>query len=115
LAEANKRASDDAAYKEMANSAGDMLARIRLYPLAADFLAAGAAGDNAAQTMARANMLRGAMRHEDLRFGNTPRDLVKRSLVEVLMDPELTQEKLDALSSRNAREVMKNEDAEEKK
>ena len=115
LAEANKRASDDSAFKESARSAGDMLARIRLYPLAADFLTAGAAGDNAAQTMARANMLRVAIRHEDLRFGNTPRDLVKRSLVELLMDPDLTQAKLDALSSRNAREVMKNEDAEEKK
>jgi Flp pilus assembly protein TadD len=115
LAEANKRSSDDAAYKETARTAGEMLARIRQYSLAADFLEAGAAGDNAAQTMGRANMLRGAKRHEDMHFANTPSDLVKRSFVEILMDPELTQDKLDALSSRNAREVMKNEDAEEKK
>jgi len=115
LAEANKRSSDDAAFKDSARTAGDMLARIRQYSLASDFLTAGAAGDNAAQTMARANMLRDAKRHEDLHFENTPSDLVKRAFVEILMDPELTQEKLDALSSRNAREVMKNEDADKKK
>ncbi len=115
LAEANKRSSDDAAFKESARTAGDMLANIRQYSLAADFLESGAAGDNAAQTMGRASMLRGAKRHEDLHFGNTPSDLVKRAFTELLMDSELTQEKLNALSSRNARAVMKNEDAEEKK
>jgi transglutaminase-like putative cysteine protease/Flp pilus assembly protein TadD len=114
LAEANKRSSDDAAFKETARTAGEMLVRIRQYSAAADFLSAGAAGDNAAQTIARANMLRGAKRHEDLHFGNTPGDLVKRAFL-LTTDPELTQEKLDALSSRNARLVMKNEDAEEKK
>ena len=31
------------------------------------------------------------------------------------MDPELTQAKMDAVSSRNARAVMKNEDPEEMK
>lgn len=115
LAEANKRANDDTAYKETARVAGDMLARIRQYSLAADFLTAGAAGDNAAQIMGRASMLRDAKRHEDMHFENTPSDLVKHAFVELLMDPDLTQEKLDALSSRNAREVMKNEDAEETK
>ena len=115
LAEANKRASDDAAFKEIARVAGDMLARIRQYSLAADFLQAGAAGDNAAETIGRASMLRGAKRHEDLHFENTPSDLVKHAFVELLMDPDLTLEKLEALSRRNAREVMKNEDAEEKK
>jgi transglutaminase-like putative cysteine protease/predicted Zn-dependent protease len=115
LAEANKRASDDSAYKEFARTAGEMLTNIRQYSMAADFLEAGAAGDSAAQTMGRANMLRGAKRHEDLHFGNTPSDLVKRAFVEILMDTALTQEKLDAFSSRNAREVMKNEDKEEKK
>jgi len=114
LAEANKRSNSADAFKETARVAGEMLMNVRQYGPAADFLQAGAAGDNAAQTMGLANMLRGAQHHEDLKFGNTPADLGKR-MIALFMDPELTQAKLDALSSRNAREVMKNEDAEDKK
>jgi tetratricopeptide (TPR) repeat protein len=114
LAEANKRSSDDAAFKETARTAGEMLMNIRQYSLAADFLEAGAAGDNAAQTMSMANMLRGAKHHEDLRFANTPGDQVKRAFM-ITMDPEVTEAKLEAISCRNALAVLKNEDAEEKK
>ena len=76
LAEANKRSTDDASFKASARTAGEMLMNIRQYPLAADFLEAGAAGDNAAQTMGLASMLRGAQHHEDMHFTNTPADLV---------------------------------------
>ncbi len=114
LAEANKRSSNDAAFKETASTAGDMLMNVRQYGPAADFLEAGAAGDNAAETMGRASMLRGAKRHEDLHFANTPGDQVKHAFL-LTMDPELTEAKLEALSSRNAVVVMKNEDEEEKK
>jgi transglutaminase-like putative cysteine protease/Flp pilus assembly protein TadD len=114
LAEANKRASDDAAYKETARSAGEMLTNIRQYSLAADFLEAGAAGDSAAQSIGLARVLRNAQRHEDLHFANTPADSVKRFFL-LIMDPELTQAKIDALASRNAVVVMKNEDTEEMK
>ena len=72
-----------------------MLMNIRQYPQAADFLEAGAAGDNAARTMGLANMLRGAQRHEEMQFANTPADVVRRfSLVH--LDPDLTEAKLDA-------------------
>jgi tetratricopeptide (TPR) repeat protein/transglutaminase-like putative cysteine protease len=114
LAEANKRSTDDASFKSTARTAGEMLMRIRQYPLAADFLEAGAAGDNAAQTMGLASMLRGAQHHEDIHFANTPADLVKRAYL-LTMSPDLTQAELEAVSSRNARAVMKNEDAEEMK
>jgi transglutaminase-like putative cysteine protease/Flp pilus assembly protein TadD len=114
LAEANKRSSDDAAFKESARTAGNMLMNIRQYPLAADFLEAGAAGDNAAQTMGLARVLRNAQRHEELRFANTPADQVKRAFL-LTMDPELTEAKLEALSSRNAQVVLKNTDAEQMK
>jgi tetratricopeptide (TPR) repeat protein/transglutaminase-like putative cysteine protease len=114
LAEANKRSTDDASFKGVAHTAGEMLMRIRQYPLAADFLEAGAAGDNAAQTMGLASMLRGAQRHEDMHFANTPADLVKRAYL-LSMSADLTQAELEAVSSRNARAVMKNEDAEEMK
>ena len=109
LAEANKRSSDDAAFKETARTAGSMLMRIRLYPLAADFLEAGAAGDNAAWAMGLAHSLRGAQRHEDIHFDNTPADLVKHYFL-LTRDPELTKVKMSAILSRNAREVIEHED-----
>jgi len=112
LAELNKRTSDDATFKDAARTAGEMLTTIRNYPVAADLLEAGAAGDNAAQTMGMATMLRTAQHHEDLQFANTPTDLVKHAFVQ-LLDPDLTIEKLNALSSRNALVVMRAEDASE--
>jgi tetratricopeptide (TPR) repeat protein len=114
LAEANKRASDDSAFKDSARTAGEMLMKIRQYPLAADFLEAGAAGDNAAQTMGLARVLRSARRHQDIHFDNTPADQVKRAFL-LTMDPEVTEAKLEVVLSRNALAVLKNEDEKEKK
>jgi tetratricopeptide (TPR) repeat protein/transglutaminase-like putative cysteine protease len=114
LAEANKRSSDDAAFKETARSAGSMLMRIRLYPLAADFLEAGASGDSAAWAMGLAHSLRGAQRHEDINFANTPTDLVKHYFL-LTRDPELTKAKMSAILSRNAREVIDHLDPDELK
>lgn len=109
LAEVNKRATDESGYKETARVAGEMLMNIRQYSLASDFLTAGAYGDSAAQTMGLSNMLRTAQHHEDIHFANTPQDLVKHLLL-LSMDPLLTQEKMFALSSRNALAVMKRDD-----
>jgi tetratricopeptide (TPR) repeat protein len=112
--ELNKRSSGDLAFKTASKTAGEMLMSIRVYPLAADFLEAGASGDSAAQTMGLATMLRGAQHHEDLKFQNTPADVLKRNVL-LTMDPDLTEAKMDAILSRNALVVMKNEDPEEKK
>jgi tetratricopeptide (TPR) repeat protein len=112
--EVNKRSSGDAAFKSASKTAGEMLMNIRQYPLAADFLEAGASGDNAAQTMGLASMLRGAKHHEDLKFQNTPADVVKRVIL-LTMDPDMTEAKMNAIASRNAQFVMKNEDLDEKK
>jgi tetratricopeptide (TPR) repeat protein/transglutaminase-like putative cysteine protease len=114
LAEANKQATDDNNRKEIAHTAGEMLMNIRNYPVAADFLEAGASGDNAAQSMGLASMLHGAQHHEDLHFDNTPADLVKHFFL-VSMDPELKESMLKPLLSRNASKVLDNHDAEEKK
>jgi transglutaminase-like putative cysteine protease/tetratricopeptide (TPR) repeat protein len=114
LAEANKRSTSADSFKETAHTAGEMLMNMRQYALAADFLQAGAGGDNAAQAMGLASMLRGAKRHEEMHFADTPTDLVKHAFV-LSLDPELTQAKMDAISSRNARLVMKNEEPEEEK
>ena len=97
-------------------SGGILVARLERagHALAADFLQAGAAGDNAAQTMGMAGMLRDAKRHEDLKFANTPTDLVKRAFL-LTMDPELTQAKMEAILSRNALVMFRAVDPEDRK
>jgi len=114
MAEVNKFASNDDAFKDTAHTAGEMLMNVRQYPLAADFLQAGAAGDNAAQAVGLASLLRDARHHEDLKFANTPQDVVKRIFL-MSMDPDLTLAKMQAVSSRSARAVMAREDPDELK
>ena len=114
LAEINKLTNSDTAFKDAARTAGEMLMNTRHYSLAADFLQAGASGDNAAQTMGLASLLRNAKRHEDLQFANTPADLVKRAFL-LTMDPALTQAKIEAITSRNGIAVVHAEDADDRK
>ena len=114
LAEANKRSTDDASFKDTAGTAGEMLMNRREYPQAADFLQAGAAGDDAARTLGLANMLRGAVHHEDVKFANTPEDVVKRFAL-VPFDANMTKEKLAVMLSRNGLKVLNAMDADELK
>jgi tetratricopeptide (TPR) repeat protein len=114
LAEANKQASDDNNRKEIAHTAGEMLMNVRNYPVAADLLEAGASGDSAAQSMALASMLHRAQHHEDLKFENTPGDLVKHFFL-LSLEPELNEARLRPLLSRSACKVLDNEDPEDKK
>jgi len=114
LAEANKRANSDTAFKEIARTAGEMLMNTRHYAEAADFMEAGAAGDSAAHTMGLAAMLRQAKPREELHFANTPADLVKQVFL-LGFNPDLTRAGMEAISSRNARKILAGEDAEELK
>jgi len=114
LAEANKRSSDDASFKDTAGTAGEMLMNRREYPQAADFLQAGATGDDAARTLGLANMLRGATHHEDVKFANTPEDVVKRFAL-VPFDANMTKEKFATMLSRNGLKVLNATDADELK
>lgn len=114
LAEANKLSNNDDAYKETARVAGEMLMNLRQYRAAADFMSAGAAGDNAAQTTGLANLLRSAHHHEDMTFADTPQDFVKRFFL-LSMSPDLTVDKMLAMASRNAVRTMKLEDPDDLK
>lgn len=114
MAEVNKGSSDDSAFKDTAHTAGEMLMNMRQYPLAADFLQAGASGDNAAQAVGLASMLRDAQLHEEIKFTNTPQDVVKRFFL-LMMDPGVTLAKMEALSSKSARAVMAMQDPDEVK
>jgi tetratricopeptide (TPR) repeat protein/transglutaminase-like putative cysteine protease len=114
LAEANKRSTDDSSFKDTARTAGEMLMNMRQYQQAADFMQAGAGGDDAARTLGLASMLRNARHHEDVKFANTPADLAKRFAL-VPFDLNLTEASFDALLSRNALKVMNAEDADSRK
>jgi len=114
LSQINKFTNTDTAFKETARTAGEMLMNTRHYALAADFLQAGASGDNAAQTMGLASLLRDAKRHEDIQFANAPGDLVKRAFL-LTMDPGLTLAKMEAITSRNGVAVMHAENSDELK
>lgn len=114
LNEANKRTSGDDARKQTLKTAGEMLMSVRNYPPAADLMEAGAAGDTASRTAGLAAILRKARHHEDI----VPTPDAAGTAVRVflmLAEPNLTQEKLLALSSRNARKVMSETDADETK
>jgi transglutaminase-like putative cysteine protease/tetratricopeptide (TPR) repeat protein len=114
LSQINKLTNNDAAFKETARTAGEMLMNTRHYALAADFLQAGASGDNAAQSMGLASLLRDAKHHEDLQFANTPEDVVKRAFL-LTMDPGVTLAKMEAITSRNGIAVIRAEDPDELK
>ena len=114
LDEANKRATDDNGFKETDRTAGEMLMNMRQYAQAADFYQAGAAGDAAARTLGLANMLRGAIHHEDVQFANTPVNVVKRFSM-VPFDPDLTKDRFATMLSRNAINVLNALDADELK
>jgi tetratricopeptide (TPR) repeat protein len=112
ITEANKRISDEAALKETVRAAGDMLLKLRKYSLVADLWQAGAAGDNAARTMAWASVYRKARRHEELQFRNDPKDVAMKYFL-ITMDPDETVEELNSVLSRNAQAVLKKTDPEE--
>ncbi len=112
IADANKRSSGDEEFKQILKTAGEMLMNMRQYPPAADLLEAGASGPNAASTMGLASMLRKARRHEEIRLGNSPRDVVLGFLL-LTLDPTITLEKVESFLSRNALIVLKNASQEE--
>ena len=114
LAELNKRSSGEEAFKESARSAGQLLMWTRNYPLAADFLEAGASGENAAWAVGLASSLRNAQRHEDIQYADNPTDLAKRYFV-LINDPELTEAKRQAILSRYEIELLKHADPAENK
>jgi transglutaminase-like putative cysteine protease/Flp pilus assembly protein TadD len=114
LARANALSNGDSDFKQTATTAGKMLMRVRQYPQAADFLEAGASGDDAAWAIGLANTLRVAQHHEEMHFADTPADLVKRYFL-LANDPELTEAKLSAVLSRSAQEFAKQEDADARK
>jgi hypothetical protein len=110
-AEARKRTSNDAEFQELAKTSGDMLMRNRLYPQAAELLAAGASGSNASATMGLASVLRKMHLHEELSPENSPTGVISEVFL-VMMDPQITLEKFMAINSKNSRKSMRDSDVD---
>jgi predicted Zn-dependent protease/transglutaminase-like putative cysteine protease len=113
LADARRRSSSDANYKEIVTTAGKMLMNLREYSHAADLLEAGASGTNMAATMGLAATLRKATRNEDMHFENRPDDFIK-SLLVTAMRADYSIEKLQAFESQNALSISKDFTDEER-
>lgn len=112
MAEARKRTGNEADLKTVLKTAGEELMRGRKYALAAEFMAAGASGNNASNTMALAGMLRKARLHEEMKAENSPAGVVTNMFL-IVMDPGITPGKMNAIYSREALKVMGNTDPED--
>ena len=102
LAEARKRTGGEEQFKQIAETAGDMLANLRKYPLAADLEEAGASGANASNTAAYAALYRKTQPHEQIVF---PEDAAGVALRFELLtdDPDFTLDQLRSISSHNGK------------
>jgi len=102
LAEARKLTSGEEQFKQIADSAGEMVANLRLYSAAADLREAGASGDNASEIVAYAALYRKTKPHEQLVFGDDPIGVTLR-LLRILNNLDATVEQVRVLSSRNGK------------
>ncbi len=105
LAEARQRTGGEEQFKQVAEVAGEMLANLRKYPLAADLEEAGASGPNASDTAAFAALYRKTQPHEQLVFPDDAAGLALRFEV-LTYDPDLTLDQLRSMSSRNAKTAL---------
>lgn len=112
ITEAGKLFTEEAKLKETLRNAGDMLIKLRKYSLVADLWEAGAAGDNAARSMELASVYRNARLHEEISFGNDPKDVTMKVFL-LTMDPNKSIEDLNGVYSKNARIALKSDDPEE--
>jgi transglutaminase-like putative cysteine protease/tetratricopeptide (TPR) repeat protein len=105
LAEARKRTSGEEQFKQVASVAGQMLENLRIYPVAAHLMEAGATGANAADTAGDATLLRKAQLHEQISFPDDAAGAAMRFYV-LYSGPNFTREQVRSLCSRNGKETI---------
>jgi len=101
LQEARRRSEGDQKFRETVSTAGQMLLHVRAYPPAAALLEAGASGSNTARTMGLVSVLGKLKKHEDLEFGDSPEDLVRRLMLTAIQRPP-SLDIFSAYQSRNS-------------
>jgi len=102
LVEARKHSSGEEQFKQVAKAAGQLLANVQKYPLAAGLMEAGASGENAANTAADAVTFRKTQPHTQISFPANPEGTAMRIYL-LQMDPALTLEQLRSECSRNGK------------
>jgi hypothetical protein len=108
LVEARKRTGEEEQFRHIAEAAGDMLANIRKYALAADFEEAGASGANASETAAYGALYRRTQIHEQIVFPDNAVGLALHFVL-LIQDPDLTLEQFRSFGSRNGKIALTNQ------
>lgn len=105
LEDARKRTESEVRFKQVAESAGDMLVKLRKYSVASDLEEAGAAGPNASETAAYAALYRKTVPHEQFAFADDPVGSALRVVV-LMDDPDITIDQARSVTSRNGAKVL---------
>ncbi|HEV2102436.1 MAG TPA: DUF3857 domain-containing protein [Candidatus Acidoferrum sp.] len=110
LSEAQKKASNEAQRKDLLKNAGNMLANLRKYELAAELLEAGAGGDTASDVAADALIFKKTREHEQLVLGNDPSGIAL-NLILLESRVDLTAQELRKICSRNGIPTLASEES----
>jgi len=112
MAEARKRTAGEEQFRQVARNAGEMLENLRKYPLAANFIEAGAVGSDASDQQAYASLMRRTQLHEQLQLHEDPASIaIQFDLLKD--DPNLTLDKIRSITSRNGATVLAISDVRE--
>lgn len=102
IEEARKRTVSEELFKQVARAAGQMMANLRMYSVAADLMEAGTSGDQAADTGADAVMFRKTKPREQMSFRDDPIGTAMRFYL-LQLNADLTSEQLLPFCSRNGK------------
>ena len=112
IAETGKRATKEDEQKQLLRNAGDILLRVREYPVGADLLEAGAAGSDASRTLGLASIARKMTLHEKITYEDSPAGLARKITI-MTVEGIATPEAMESFLSRNAMKVYRNTETEE--
>jgi len=102
LAEARKRTATQDEFNSVVENAGQMVKNMRKYRIGAALMDAGASGTSAPFYKNLAVVYRDAKKREDIAFPDSPTTAAIRMHL-LKLDPDLTVDKISALTSRNGR------------
>lgn len=105
LAEIRQLTANDEEFKNIAETSGDLMVKLRRYSLAADLEDAGASGSSASDTEAYAALYRQTRPHEQIHFPDSPAGAALRFTL-LQDDPHLPLDQLKAICSRNGKTVI---------
>jgi transglutaminase-like putative cysteine protease/tetratricopeptide (TPR) repeat protein len=105
LTEARKRSANEQQFQQTVENAGQMLINLRRYSLGADLEEAGAAGQDASETVAYASLYHRTVPHEQIQFSDSPASVALRFEL-LTSDIGLTPDQVRSTASRNGAKVL---------